>query len=192
MNHSPSIGNYPQVSGKLKELVRLGLRFPTIYCDPPWPYHNRAARGAASKHYATMPMETLLALPIPDLVEENAHLHLWTTSSFLREAFDVFQAWGFEYKSGLVWIKDQIGTGNYWRMSHEYLLLGVRGNLCFREHQHPSWICTPRRKHSRKPGVFRHLIERVSPGPYLELFGREQIPDSDWTVFGDQVAPSYW
>lgn len=192
MSEYPSAEQYPPATADLDDLVRRGFRFPTIYCDPPWPYDNKAARGAASNHYATMPMESLLALPVSELAEENAHLHLWTTSSFLREAFEVFDAWGFEYKSGLVWIKDKLGTGNYWRLSHEFLLLGVRGSLCFRERQHPSWLSTPRRKHSRKPGVFRHLVERVSPGPYLELFGRELIPDSDWTVFGDQIETSYW
>ncbi|WP_425395399.1 MT-A70 family methyltransferase [Aeoliella sp.] len=192
MSRSAPAEYYPQVTEDLAELVEQGLQFSTVYCDPPWPYENTAARGAAINHYGAMPMEKLLSLPVPSLVRPNAHLHLWTTSSFLREAFDLIKAWGFEYKSGLVWIKDQIGTGNYWRMSHEYMLLGVKGNLCFQERQHPSWLCTARRKHSRKPGVFRHLVEKVSPGPYLELFGREQIPDGQWTVFGDQVQPSYW
>ncbi|MCB0323558.1 MAG: hypothetical protein KDD69_08290 [Bdellovibrionales bacterium] len=183
---------FPLVVSDLDELVRRGLRYSTIYCDPPWPYANTASRGAANNHYVTMPMEQILALPVAELSTENAHLHLWTTSSFLREAFDVMDAWGFQYKSGLVWIKDQIGAGNYWRMAHEYLLLGVKGKLCFQEHHHPSWLCTSRRSHSRKPGVFRHLIEKVSPGPYLELFGREEIPDGCWTVFGNEVEASYW
>ena len=83
---------------------------------------------------------------------------------------------GFTYKSGLVWIKDQMGMGNYWRISHEYLLLGIRGQLGFRSHRQRSWVGARRSIHSRKPGIFRHLVECVSPGPYLELFGREEIP----------------
>ena len=97
------------------------------------------------------------------------------------------RAWGFRYKSCLVWVKPQLGMGNYWRVSHEYLLLGVRGNLPFRDRTCPSWLLARRTVHSRKPFAFRRLIERVSPGPYLELYGREEQPDSGWTVYGNQV-----
>lgn len=192
MSHFRNSDHHPSVVTDLDELVLRGLRYSTFYCDPPWQYENTASRGAASNHYAAMSIEQILSLPVSEIAAENAHLHLWTTSSFLREAFDVMDAWGFHYKSGLVWIKDKIGTGNYWRMAHEYLLLGVKGNLRFLQHHHASWLCAPRRTHSRKPGIFRHMIENVSPGPYLELFGREEIPDGNWTVFGDEVAPSYW
>ncbi|MCA9201250.1 MAG: hypothetical protein KDA87_27100, partial [Planctomycetales bacterium] len=84
-------------------------------------YDNKAARGAADKHYATMSLEEICRLPVTQLVTENAHLHLWTTNGFLREAFDVIEAWGFDFKSCLVWIKPQLGMGNYWRVSHEFL-----------------------------------------------------------------------
>ncbi len=77
--------------------------------------------------------------------------------------------------------------GNYWRLSHEFLLLGVRGRLTFADRSLPSWIWASRTVHSRKPGIVRMLIERASPGPYLELFGREELPRSQWTVFGDQI-----
>ena len=108
----------------LHELVRRGLRFPTIYCDPPWRYKNEASRGAAENHYHTMSTFEIISLPVQQLATDNAHLHLWTTSSFLRESFEIMDAWGFAYKSGLVWVKDQMGMGNYWRISHE---------LCFSE-----------------------------------------------------------
>jgi N6-adenosine-specific RNA methylase IME4 len=81
-----------------------------------------------------------------------------------------------EFKSCLVWVKDEIGMGNYWRVSHEFLLLGVRGSLTFRDRTVPSWIQASRTVHSRKPGLVRMLIERVSPGKYLELYGREDGP----------------
>jgi N6-adenosine-specific RNA methylase IME4 len=119
--------------------------------------------------------------------KKNAHLHLWTTNGMLRDAFDVLDAWGFTFKSCLVWIKGDIGMGNYGRVSHEYLLLGVRGNLTFRDRTLPSWIKADRTIHSRKPAVVRTLIERASPGPYLELYGREELHDSAWTVYGNQV-----
>ena len=177
----------PTIVRDLDLLLRNGVRFTTVYADPPWPYSNTAARGAAENHYRTMSMEDILNEPIKDLVADNAHLHLWTTNAFLREAFDVIHAWGFRFKSCLVWVKPQLGMGNYWRVSHEFLLLGVRGNLPFREKTIRSWQSVRRTIHSRKPFLFRELIERVSPGPYLELYGREEHPSSGWTVYGNQV-----
>ena len=147
--------------------------------------HGRAA--AAENHYRTITLETICNEPVRHLAADHAHLHLWTTNAFLREAFDVLRAWGFRYKSCLVWIKPQIGMGNYWRVSHEYLLLGVRGHLPFRDHTCRSWLMARRTVHSRKPFPFRELIERVSPGPYLELYGREEQPNAGWTVYGNQV-----
>lgn len=177
----------PSMVRDLGELVRRGVKFPTIYADPPWPYTNTAAHGAAENHYRTMTLEGIRNEPVNDLAAPQAHLHLWTTNAFLREAFDVLRAWGFRYKSCLVWIKPQIGMGNYWRVSHEFLLLGVRGNLPFRDHTCKSWLMARRTLHSRKPFAVRELIERVSPGPYLELFGREEQPNTGWTVYGNQV-----
>jgi N6-adenosine-specific RNA methylase IME4 len=138
-------------------------------------------------HYPTISIDAICAEPIDHLVENNAHLHLWTTNAFLREAFDVIDAWGFRFTSCLVWIKGEIGMGNYWRVSHEFLLLGVRGQLTFRDRTVRSWIQARRTRHSRKPGLVRALVETVSPGPYLELYGREDLPNSAWTVYGNQV-----
>lgn len=177
----------PSLVRDLGTLVRLGAKYPTIYADPPWPYSNTAARGAAENHYATMTLGSIREEPVKELAAENAHLHLWTTNAFLREAFDVIRAWGFRYKSCLVWIKPQLGMGNYWRVSHEFLLLGVRGSLPFADHTCRSWLSARRTVHSRKPFAFREVIERVSPGPYLELYGREEQPRTEWTVYGNQV-----
>ena len=171
----------------LQTLVDKGRRFPTVYADPPWAYDNEASRAAARNHYPTMSVDQICAQPVNELAADDAHLHLWTTNGFLREAFDVIDAWGFQFKSCLVWVKDQIGMGNYWRVSHEFLLLGVRGSLTFRDRTIPSWLQSPRTVHSRKPGAVRMLIERVSPGPYIELFGRQELPYSDWTVFGNDI-----
>jgi N6-adenosine-specific RNA methylase IME4 len=177
----------PSMVRNLGVLVELGVKFPTVYADPPWPYMNTAARGAAENHYRTMTLDEIRNEPVKNLAADDSHLHLWTTNAFIREAFDVLRAWGFRYKSCLVWIKPQLGMGNYWRVSHEYLLLGVRGSLPFRERTCRSWLSARRTAHSRKPFVFRELIERVSPGPYLELYGREEQPNSGWTVYGNEV-----
>ena len=177
----------PSIVRNLDVLIASGTKYATIYADPPWPYTNTAARGAAENHYRTLSLETIRSQPVNELSADQAHLHLWTTNAFLRAAFDVIRAWGFHYKSCLVWVKPQIGMGNYWRVSHEYLLLGVRGNLPFRDRTCKSWLLARRAAHSRKPFPFRELIERVSPGPYLELFGREEQPNTGWTVYGNQV-----
>jgi len=177
----------PSMVQDLGALLAQDAKFPTIYADPPWPYSNTAARGAAENHYRTLPLDAICNEPVKQLAGDKAHLHLWTTNAFLREAFDVIRAWGFRYKSCLIWIKPQLGMGNYWRVSHEYLLLGVRGGLPFRDRTCRSWLSVPRTAHSRKPFAFRALIERVSPGPYLELYGREDHPNSGWTVYGNQI-----
>lgn len=178
---------FPTIVGDLHQLKDHRTKFGTIYADPPWPYSNRVARGAAEKHYRTMSLEDICSEPVRHLVAPQAHLHLWTTNAFLREAFDVIQAWGFKYRSCLVWVKPQIGMGNYWRVSHEFLLLGVRGDLTFEDHTIRSWQIARRTIHSRKPFLFRDLIEQVSPAPYLELYGRIEQPNSQWTVYGNQV-----
>jgi N6-adenosine-specific RNA methylase IME4 len=173
------------VTRDLLALVRRGLSFGTVYADPPWPYQNRAARGAAEDHYRTMSLDDICGLAVPQLVGARAHLHLWATAGFLAEAFEVIRAWGFTYKSCFVWAKPTVGCGNYWRLAHELLLLGVRGRTPFRSKRERSWQELRRGRHSGKPERLRTIIERVSPGPYLELFGRKPI--DGWVVFGDTI-----
>jgi N6-adenosine-specific RNA methylase IME4 len=169
----------------LQTLIDSGKKFGTIYADPPWPYSNQATRAATQNHYQTMNLKDLAELPIKSLAADKAHLHLWTTNAFLFESKAIVEAWGFEYKSCFVWVKPQMGIGNYWRVSHEFLLLGVKGGLTFSDHSHLSWLCHERVGHSRKPEEFRRIIEKVSLSPYLELFGRRVI--DGWTVWGDEI-----
>lgn len=170
---------------RLDALVDDGLTFKTIYADPPWRY-DQSPRGAAEHHYATMSHDELAALPVGRLAAPDCHLHLWATHSFYAEALGLMSAWGFDYKSLFVWVKPQLGMGHYWRSSSEFLLLGVRGKTRFRDRSVPNWMCVPRGKHSQKPDLIRCLVELVSPGPYLELFGRKPVPG--WTVFGNEVS----
>jgi N6-adenosine-specific RNA methylase IME4 len=129
-----------------------------------------------------MTLEQIAALPVQELAAPHAHLHLWTTNAFLFECRSLFEAWGFEYKDMLVWVKPGFGVGNYWRVAHEFLLLGVCGNAPFLDHSKRSWFRTERLEHSEKPDTVREMIESVSPGPYLELFGRKRA--EGWTVWG--------
>ena len=188
---SPSSPDAPAPAARivtdLATLLADEQRFGTIYADPPWSYANRGTRGAAQGHYHGMTLDALAALPVGDLAAADAHLHLWVTSPLLFDAKRLFDAWGFEYVSSFVWDKDRMGLGNYWRINHEILLLGVRGQArSFRARNLGSVARLPRRKHSAKPEEIRSMIERASPGPFLELFGRRTAPG--WTVYGDQVA----
>jgi N6-adenosine-specific RNA methylase IME4 len=162
-----------------------GRKFGTIYADPPWRYGNQGTRAATDNHYPTMAVAEIAALPVEALAADAAHLHLWTTNGFLREALDVIAAWGFTYKSLFVWCKPQMGIGNYWRVSHELLLLGVRGECPFKDKSLKSWGEFERARHSDKPDQVRRMIEKASPGPRLELFGR-RVSDG-WIVWGNQV-----
>lgn len=177
-----------QTIDDLYTLVASGKRFGTIYADPPWPYDNQGTRSATKNHYKehnTMSVDDICALPVSDLLADNAHCHLWTTNGFLRQAFDVMAAWGFTYKSCFVWVKPDFGIGNYWRVGHEFLLLGIRGKAPFQDNSQQSWIYQQAGEHSVKPAKVRRLIERCSPGPYLELFGRQEV--ENWTVWGNEI-----
>jgi N6-adenosine-specific RNA methylase IME4 len=161
----------------------------TIYADPPWAYDNQSTRAATKNHYRTMTVEQLCALPVARIAADDGHLHLWTTNGFLFEAPKIFAAWGFEFKSTFVWVKPKLGIGNYWRNAHEILLTGVRGDAKrFNDHSLISWLECQRGPHSEKPEQIRSFIERASPGPRLEMFGRKAV--DGWYVWGDQIERS--
>lgn len=159
--------------------------FRTVVADPPWRYGNRATRGAAEDHYATMTIEELCELEVVARMAPDAHLYLWVTNNFLREAFEVADAWGFAFKTCLTWVKPQMGMGNYFRSSTEHILFGVRGALRTNERNLINWFEAPRGKHSAKPDCFYDLVEAASPGPYLELFAR-RARLGDWHYWGNE------
>lgn len=161
--------------------------FATIVADPPWQYDNKATRGAAEDHYPTMSIDELCALPVLEWSAEQSHLYLWTTNGFLREAFGVMDAWGFAYKTTLVWVKPQIGMGNYFRSSAEYVLFGIRGGLRTRDCNQPNWFEAPRSTHSKKPGKFFDLVETASYPPYLEMFARQRRLNPEWSYWGNEA-----
>ena len=169
----------------LQTLIDKGYRFGTIYADPPWQYDNQTTRAPTDNHYVTMTVEEIAALPIKELAADNAHLHLWTTNSFIFECPRNMEAWGFEYRSKFTWCKPCFGLGNYWRIATEDMLLGVRGSQSFRDNGLINWLEIDRGEHSAKPEPIRRLIERASPGPYLELFGRRKVVG--WTVWGNEI-----
>ncbi len=186
-NGAKPVARTEGVCGDLNELIELGQKFGAIYADPPWRYQNQGTRASTDNHYAgDMSVDELCQLPVGELAQDKAHLHLWTTNAFLFECQRLFAAWGFEYKSTFVWVKPSMGIGNYWRNSHELMLLGVRGGQTAISKGEKSWIECKRGMHSAKPEIVRHMIGRLSPGPFLELFGR--APRKGWTVFGNQIV----
>ncbi len=155
--------------------------FQVIVADPPWQYES-----GNSLPYPTMPLETIKALPVRDLADDSATLWLWTTNFHLPVAFDVLEAWGFEYKTVLTWVKDRMGTGEWLRGETEHCLLGACGNPIFLNGAEGTALEAARREHSRKPEAFYTLVERVCPGSRVELFARQQR--EGWGTYGNQTG----
>ena len=156
----------------------------TLIADPPWQYGNTATRASAQGHYDTLTIAQLCGddlLPdgtnlVKDVIEPKSanpgHLYLWTTAGHLPQAFQVMEAWGYAYKTYLVWVKPQMGMGNYFRVSTELVLFGIRGGMRTRDMATMNYFTAKRGKHSAKPKDFYDLVAKSSPGQYLELFAR--------------------
>lgn len=159
-------------------------QFRTVLADPPWPGQS------SGQHYPVMSLEQIRRLPVARLVGADAHLWLWTTNGLLREAYGVAEAWGFTVRSPLTWVKFRLGLGGRYslRNATEQLLFCTRGREPVNFRSQPTWFTAPVREHSRKPAEQFAVIERVSRGPYLELFARRR-PESraDWSVWGNQI-----
>lgn len=165
-------------------------KFRTILADPPW-QENQAGDKGASRHYSLMSLRRIKDMPVSDLAEDTAHLWLWVTNSTLRAGYDVAEAWGFTVRAPLTWVKFRLGLGVYLRNSTEHLLFATRGNAPVKFRSQPTWINAPVQDHSHKPEEIFSIIERVSDGPYLELFARRRPPSTaDWSVWGNEVADS--
>ena len=173
-------------------------RFSTILADPPWRFQNRTGKVAPEhrrlNRYETMTLEEICGLPVASHAAENSHLYLWCPNALLPDALQVLEAWGFSYKSNIIWYKtrkdggpDGRGVGFYFRNVTEMLLFGVRGRMRTLPpaRSQVNLIAERKREHSRKPVQTCDLIQRCSPGPYLELFARERL--EGWTQWGDQV-----
>ena len=158
--------------------------FATILVDPPWPLQS------GEKHYRTMSLARITALPVGTLAARDAHLWLWTTNALLPKAYEVAEAWGFTVRSPLTWVKFRLGLGGRYQLRNatEQLLFCTRGRAPLGSRSQPTWFNAPVQEHSRKPAEQFAIIERVSPGPYLELFARRR-PESNqpWATWGDQV-----
>ncbi len=172
--------------------------FSTILADPPWQFQNRTGKMAPEhkrlSRYSTMTFEEVRELPVQAIVNEPAHLYLWVPNALLAEGLQVMEAWGFTYKTNLIWYKirkdggpDRRGVGFYFRNVTEMILFGVRGRnarTLAPGRTQENIISTQKREHSRKPDEQYQQIEACSPGPYVELFARG--PREGWFVWGNE------
>lgn len=171
------------------------LKFGTIIADPPWEFENVRTRAAAENHYPTLPTRQIIRLPVEDWAADNSHLYLWVTAAHLKDGLQVMEAWGFDYKQYLTWVKVsengklQIGLGNYYRHATEICLFGTRGKAKALVHDLPNVFWAPRSKHSRKPDTIHEWAEKLSPEPRLEMFARRGR--LGWASWGNEAPSSY-
>ena len=180
-----------------------GRKFKTILADPPWQFQNRTGKVAPEhkrlNRYMTLSLEEIKALPVADAAAETSHLYMWVPNALLPEGLAVLAAWGYTYKSNIVWSKvrkdggpDGRGVGFYFRNVTELLLFGTRGKnarTLAPGRSQVNMIATRKREHSRKPDEQYKLITNCSPGPYLEMFARGAR--EGWALWGHQADESY-
>jgi N6-adenosine-specific RNA methylase IME4 len=178
-------------------------RFATILADPPWQFVNRTGKIAPEHgrltRYPTLKVDEIAALPVEKAAAPTAHLYLWCPNALLPDGFAVMKAWGFTYKSNIVWHKvrkdggsDGRGVGFYFRNVTELILFGVRGKnarTLAPGRRQVNLLATRKREHSRKPNEQYEIIEACSPGPFLELFARGTR--LGWSTWGNQASESY-
>jgi N6-adenosine-specific RNA methylase IME4 len=180
-----------------------GRRFRTILADPPWQFTNRTGKVAPEhrrlSRYETLSMQDIISLPVDKITQSTAQLYLWVPNALLPEGMMVLEAWGFSYKTNLIWHKvrkdggsDGRGVGFYFRNVTEIILFGVKGKnarTLAPGRRQVNLLATRKREHSRKPDEQYEIIESCSPGPRLELFGRGTR--EGWETWGNQADETY-
>ena len=180
-----------------------GKKYKTIYADPPWQFQNRTGKVAPEhkrlNRYSTMTLEDIKHLPVADVADEKCHLYLWVPNALLPEGLEVLKAWGFEYKTNIIWEKirkdgmpDGRGVGFYFRNVTEILLFGIKGSknrTLNAGRSQVNLIRSIKREHSKKPDEFISLIESCSSAPFLEIFARGNR--RLWDMWGNQATYDY-
>jgi len=172
-------------SKSIKELVGI---FTTILIDPPWDWSDEGdvnQLGRAKPDYATMTLGQLLEIPVKDWADKDCHLYCWSTNRSLPKVYSLFDVWGFRYITLLTWPKPSFGMGNYFRGQTEHIAFGVKGSQLLKRKDASTLLPTWDRgeHHSSKPLEIYEFIESCSPGPYLEIFGRNKR--DGWTIIGE-------
>lgn len=170
-------------------------KYRTIVVDPPWRYDNQSDSKQKAR-YRTMSFAEVVEGKLSEtrnirdwFPEDVGHLYLWVTDAFVGDVFQITRAWGYDAKVTLVWDKQRIGTGNYFRHAHELCVFAVRGTLRLNRLDASTVIRAPATRHSEKPDAFYSLVETCSPGPYLDVFARTCRPG--WDVYGDEVSAEF-
>ena len=162
-------------------------KYQLIYADPPWRYdYSQSKSRKIENKYPTMSLDEIKSLDIPS--DDNCVLYLWATAPKLREAFEVMDAWGFEYKTHAIWDKELVGMGYWFRGRHELLLVGVKGKFSppFQSDRIASVIKIKRQRHSKKPDEIRNIIASWFPNvSKIELFARQCF--EGWDAWGNEV-----
>lgn len=174
------------------------IGYKTILADPPWRFQNRTGKVAPEhkrlNRYDTLKLEEIMEIPVSLIASEKSHLYLWCPNALLLEGLAVMKAWGFQYKSNLIWHKvrkdggpDGRGVGFYFRNTTEVILFGIRGKMRTLQpgRRQVNIIRTQKKEHSRKPDELYNIIETCSPGPYLEIFARGSR--KGWDTFGNEA-----
>ena len=168
------------------------MKYQVLYIDPPWSYKNKNTGGTmksgANAKYPTLTTQDLCNLPIKEISEKDSVLYMWATVPLMVECLQVFNSWGFTYKTMITWNKQgQNGLGYWYRGQCEHILFGIRGKVKAFRIQEPNFIQCKVEKHSKKPEVFRRLIERSTPNlpRKLEIFSRERV--EKWDAIGNDI-----
>lgn len=180
-------GSRAQQLGLVAEDSTADVGYRCIAADPPW--QEKGGSRGADKHYPLLPTADIPRVMMQSPLwrpARNAHLWLWVTSNFLDDGLFVLRSLGFRFVSTMVWVKPSMGIGQYVRLRHEILLFGVRGRLHTLDHGVDSVVEAVRGRHSEKPAEAYRRIERVSPGPRLEIFARS--PREGWDVWGNEIG----
>lgn len=178
------------------------IGYGTILADPPWRFNNRSGKMAPEhkrlNRYSTLSLEQIKSIPVSSVAAADSHLYLWVPNALLPEGLQVMEAWGYSYKTNLIWHKirkdggpDGRGVGFYFRNTTEIILFGVRGSLRTLRpgRSQVNIILSRKREHSRKPDEQYDIIEQCSPGPYLELFARGSR--EGWNQWGNEAEEYY-
>jgi len=183
-----------QVKATTEKLQPTEKKYRVIYADPPWKYNEQqhvdfgnVQETVLGTHYPSMSMQELCDLPVKEMLEDDAVLFLWVTSPLLEESFQIIKAWGFKYKTSMVWDKVKHNVGNYVSVRHEFVLICTKGSATpDNKKLHNSVQRIERTKHSRKPEKFREIIDDIyTYGNRIELFAREKLPEG-WVAWGNE------
>lgn len=196
MNHVSEVYKC-QVANDFAKSIK-NKEYQTILADPPWRFTNRTGKVAPEhkrlSRYDTLSLEEIMEMPVSKVAGKNSHLYLWVPNALLIEGIKVLEAWGYKYKSNLVWHKvrkdggpDGRGVGFYFRNTTELILFGTRGSMrtLAPGRSQVNIIRSQKQEHSRKPDELYSIIENCSPGPHLEIFARGSR--KGWDVFGNQA-----